>query len=205
MRRLAIPLVCVLALGAARSAAGQASGASLAGTWVQAETKRALDSGVAIDVGCHLRIDGDPLGIEERCGTSREAWGPLEIVHRRGSLLVEGDAGRRLTHRAGAPNELELVGDDGLLRLYRIPADQEETLAEWAMLPPIPAEAAAPAEAVVDEAKAVEAVRMGEPIVPAKGRCGCSASEAALGAWGLLVVAGWRYRRNREGGWRRST
>jgi len=193
-------ILAALAILLARSAWARATPASLAGTWVSSETLQALEAGLAAEVGCYLVATFEPLAIEERCGERRTEWGWLEVEERKGSVEVR-DGLRRLVNRAGTPNELELTSGGELRRLYRISPEQEETVAEWAMLPPPPAleeeEAAAPQEPLVEPARA-EA--QSEPIIP-RSRFGCAAAGGSRDAALALVIAagalGFRSRRSR--------
>lgn len=167
-------------------------GGQLAGAWVTAEVRRALDEGSPVEVGCHLDIRMGPLRIEERCGEDRQRWSSSEVSQRPGAIEVRGTGGRRIVNRAGTPGELELTSSGSLRRLYRVSPSQEELLAEWAMLPP-QAPSGLEQEELPDaaerEVEVLPPASSGEPIVAKPRLLGCSAGQ--VGGPGAALVAAW--------------
>lgn len=122
-------------------AVGPEGASNLAGSWVPAELKGALESGAPREMPCFLVVETEPsLQVAEDCAGERTGWsGTVAEAPRAGTLEVKGigaSGETRLVIRAGAPNELERIsvtpeGERQVQRLYRVPPLLEERLRGW--------------------------------------------------------------------------
>jgi len=134
MRFLAI----LLLLSSFALPAAAQDAAPLSGVWVPGELIQALEADAPREIPCYLVIEAEPLQVLEECGGGRSRWsGAVLAAERAGRLEVRAGEHRLLIHRAGTPNELELVrnrapGEEPeLVRLYRLPDALEGRLRSW--------------------------------------------------------------------------